>query len=270
MAEAWFVDEGVNILRGAAAEAAIRDRSDARHLVPGKGIVRIPAERWKIAQTFERTGWMEKWRGTSDDRNLLHAEACNHYHALAGRRFEHAIELGCGPFTNIRVIADIADIAKTTLLDPLMASYLELPKCRYSRTELRTHSASRVIPIAETMICPIEEMPVENRRYDLVVMMNVIEHCFDVQKIFEKILAITAPGAIFVFHDAIYDADKTASVVKGHYYEAGHPLMVAFPLLQAFMKDHFETLHYTEVPEPADQIEVCPHVGLFYFIGRRR
>jgi SAM-dependent methyltransferase len=268
-AEAWFVDEQINILRGAAAEAAIQTRSDSRYWQAGQGITRIPQERWRIAQTFERAGWMEKWRGATDDRNLFHAEAFNSYHALHGRHFKHAIELGCGPFTNLRVIGDFVRVDAVSLLDPLLESYLQLPKCRYTRQVLRLHSGKQELAVAETFACPIEEMPAQ-RNYDLIVMMNVIEHCFDVELIFEKILAISRPGTVFIFHDSIYDAEKTRSVLERKYYEAGHPLMVGYEVMEQFMARHFSTLYFSRIPEPDDQIEVCPHVGRFYFIGERK
>ena len=268
MAEAWFVDEQINILRGDAAEKAIAERSDAQYL-SDEGIVRVPEERWKIAQAFERRGWMEKWRGAGDDRNVVHAEECNAYRVIRGRQFSHAIELGCGPFTNLRVIGELVEIERVSLLDPLIESYLELAKCRYSRKALRTHADGRELPVEELFACPIEKMPTERRTYDLVVMMNVIEHCFDVEKIFEKILAITQRGGIFVFHDCIYDLEKTRQVLGKKYYEAGHPLMAAYPVLEEFMRRHFQMLYFSRFPDAADQIEVCPHVGRFYFIGER-
>ncbi len=198
MAEAWYVDENTGVLRGEEAERAIRERSDARFLSE-EGIVRVPAERWKTAQQFERTGWMEKWHGASDDRNLQHAEEFEGYGAIAGERFERAMELGCGPFTNLRIIADFVSIGRVSLLDPLIESYLTLPNCRYAKGTLRAHSGDPVLPVEEMLACPIEKMPVEGRGYDLVVMMNVIEHCFDVHLIFEKILAITLAGIGFCF-----------------------------------------------------------------------
>jgi SAM-dependent methyltransferase len=266
---AWFCDENVNTLSGEAAAAAVRARSDARYLVDGQGVVKIPLDRWRIAQQFERTGWMEKWKGAGDDRNLAHAEEFNAYRTLAGRTFEHAIELGCGPFTNLRVIGDVAAIGRATLLDPLVESYLQLPKCRYTRDALKTHSGERTIPLAGVLACPIEEMPVTTR-FDLVVMMNVIEHCYDVHKIFAQILAMAAPGAMFVFHDCIYDVAKTKSVLGDKYYEAGHPLMVGYGVLERFMAEHFEPHYFSRCPDAPDQIDVCPHVGRFYFIGRKK
>ena len=268
--EAWFVDEKINILRGADAEKAIAARSDAKYLTEDQGIVQIPAERWKIAQAFERTGWMEKWRGAADSNNLLHAEEYNGYRSIVGRKFSHAIELGCGPFTNLRVIGDFVEIEKVTLLDPLVESYLQLPKCRYTREQLKSQTGEHLMPVAEIHTCPIEEMQIEGRRYDLIVMMNVIEHCFDVQKIFSKILEMAAPGAVLIFHDAIYDVSKTKAVLDAKYYEAGHPLMVAYPVMEKFMREHFEMIYFNRMPDAADQIEVCPHTGTFYFIGKKR
>jgi SAM-dependent methyltransferase len=270
MADAWFVDERVNILRGPPAEAAVRERSDAKYVKEGVGIVAVPRERWAVAQTFERTGWLEKWRGVEDDRNLQHAQDFNGYRVLAGRRFGHAIELGCGPFTNLRVISDVVPIERVSLLDPLLESYLTLPTCRYSRQALRMHFSGRMLPVAEAMALPIEDMPVEGRRYDIVVMMNVIEHCFDVGKIFENLLAIMARGSVLVLQDAVYDPAKTRAMAGEKFYEAGHPLQVGYPVLRRFMEEHFEMLYFARYPDPPDQIEVCPHVGRFYFVGERR
>ena len=270
--DAWFVDERVNILRGKAAEDAIRARSDAAYVKEGEGISSVPRERWQVAQSFERTGWMEKWGGLGDDRNLQHAQDFYGYQALggAGRTYQHAIELGCGPFTNLRVIADVVPISRISLLDPLMESYLTLPTCAYSRTALRTHFHKKTIPVEETFPLPIEDMPVGVRRYDLVIMINVIEHCIDIRAIFAKILAITEPGSMFVFHDTIYDAARVDSSVRDRYYEAGHPLLVAYPVLRAFMDDHFEPYYFRRTPRPADQIDASPMIGRFYFIGQRR
>ena len=272
MAEAWYVDEQTQVLTGRAAEEAIQKRSDAAFLSQD-GVVRVSQERWETAQRFERTGWMEKWAGASDDRNLLHAEEYEGYAVLAGQRFERAIELGCGPFTNLRVIADFVKIEKVSLLDPLMESYKQLANCRYrggTAAGLRAHSGDPVLPIAEMLACPIEKMEAQGRNYDLVVMMNVIEHCFDVEGIFGKILEITSSDSVFIFHDSMYDPAKTREVVKGKYYEAGHPLMVGYPVMERFMREYFETLFFRVVPNAPDYLEVCPHNGHFYFIGRRR
>jgi SAM-dependent methyltransferase len=275
MAEAWFVDEHINILRGPDAEAAVRARSDAQYLVEGEGVTRIPLERWKIAQTFERTGWMEKWRGAGDDRNLDHAAEFNGYRTLfAGmdgkpRHYARAVELGCGPFTNLRVIADVVPTDRVTLLDPLAESYLQLPKCRYTRDTLKTH-AGKTVPVDRLLACPIEQMPADVGAFDLVVMMNVIEHCYDVRTIFDKILSITRPGSVFVFHDAMYDPAKTRAVLDKSYYEAGHPLMVGYSVMETFMAEHFRMRYFSSHPDAADQIEVCPHHGRFYFVGERR
>lgn len=272
MDEAWYVDEQARVLRGAAAEEAVRERSDAR-FVSEDGIVRVTQERWATAQQFERSGWMDRWNGASDDRNLLHAEEFEGYAAIAGRRFARAIELGCGPFTNLRVIADFVEIGKVTLLDPLLESYRGLANCRYREGTLRAHSGDPVLEVEEMLACPIEKMPaiaLAGRKYDLVVMMNVMEHCFDAGLIFRKILEIIEPGGVLIFHDSMYDPQKTRRVVAEKYYEAGHPLMVGYPVMQRFMREFFRELFFKEAPNPPDYPEVCPHAGHFYFLGERR
>ncbi|MGH9424640.1 MAG: methyltransferase domain-containing protein, partial [Thermoanaerobaculia bacterium] len=227
-----YVDEELHILTGDDAERALREHSDAAYLDPRDGVVRVPRQRWQQAQRYERDTWMVAGAEATDDRNVEHSDGFGGYAALEGRRFMHAIELGCGPFTNLRIIAGHCAIECCSLLDPLIDDYLKHPHCSYDRHSLRTGETqlnailsrslpgralrrvvravapgllTRCLPVAEILSIPIEEMPV-SPAYDLVVMLNVLEHCYDASVIFDKILAILQPGGVFVFHDKLFTA----------------------------------------------------------------
>lgn len=157
---------------------------------------------------------MEKWAGAADDRNLQHMADFDNYHALHGMTFDHAIELGCGPFTNLRLIGQVCSIAKCTLLDPLIESYLghkhwRLTERHYDVARVLWQSSRQLgnlgrgvrrvirrlapnllamkgIPISELIASPIEEMPTQ-RCYDLIVIVNVVRHCYDINLIFENV-----------------------------------------------------------------------------------
>lgn len=259
---AHFVDENFRILAGDEAAAAIRERSDAKYLEPSGGILKVPLERWKIAQAFERRGWMQEWRGATEADNTKHAENFNGYAALCGQQFDRAIELGCGPFTNLWVMLHLEKVANppmvrhVELLDPLIREYQKLPNCRF--TELK-----------DVHDCAIEEMPIPAEKFDLVVMINVLEHCFDAERVLQKVLDISAPGAVFVFAEHIYDSDEIRRVVPDRYYEAGHPLMAPYDRLGDFTSQHFEQMFVDFIDGPKVQVESCPHWGSFYFIGRK-
>jgi SAM-dependent methyltransferase len=291
----WFVDENFKIAEGENAKELLSSISDAEFLTKDQGVVKVPYERWKLAQTFERRGWMEKWRRVSNDRNTQHMMDFDNYKALEGLKFNNAIEIGCGPFTNIRLISTICEIEKCTLLDPLIASYLHHKNCSYTQHSLYAgenclshflssniilrglrrgiktffpHALSRQhIKIEELIPAPAEEISL-NGRYDLIIMINVIEHCYDIERVLNNILKIAAPGAYFVFNDKYYDIENITKLIQGHYYEAGHPLMVDRRILDEFMNKNFDHIYYRTLSKELPHIEVMPTYEGFFFIGR--
>ena len=82
----------------------------------------------------------------------------------------------------------------------------------------------RSIPIDRLINAPIEDMW-DTGQYDLVVMINVIEHCFDVERIFEFILNACRKGTFFIFHDRLYSAAQVKRRARQQ-FDAGHPLRV--------------------------------------------
>jgi len=182
-----------------------------------------------------------------------------------------------------------------TLLDPLIESYLTLPNVSYSRTALRIvrplgrwgHSghgllrraarkACRLvpplgggsIPIHELLDTQIERMPDRSRAYDLVIIINVIEHCLDAHRIFDLILSISRPGAVLVFHDHLYNHDTVARMVRGHHYEAGHPLMVDRKVIEEFYHRHYTPLYERYSTEPIGDHPFMKEHQTLFFISR--
>ncbi len=137
MTEFIFVDKDAKMRRGPEAQRLLEQGSDSVYLSAGSGITRVPEERWKLAQAYEATTWMSEGAHATEDRNSAHRDNFDGYRALQGMRFEHAIELGCGPFTNLRWIAAACRIERCTLLDPLIARYRSHRHCRYAGGLLR-------------------------------------------------------------------------------------------------------------------------------------
>lgn len=269
--------------------------NDAAWISPGEGIVRVPTERWREAQAYERGTWMEDAAHAIEDRNAEHAAGFHDYAALRGRHFVSGLELGCGPFTNLRLIARSCRVERATLLDPLLPEYLRHRHCAYRHGWLRTgdtvrserwgrHLPGRVLrrilrpiapqwfaeglPVAERLACPIETMP-DRGFFDLVVMINVLEHCYDARAIFRRIHAITRPGSIFVFHDKMYDAPEVAAHAQER-YDAGHPLRIDGAVLRAELLAAFHPLHEASGEHVEDYHGVDLTEKVLYFIGERR
>src|SRR5208283_479085 len=190
------------------------------------------------------------------------------YETLNGMYFDNAIELGCGPFTNLRHIKRACKIKKCTLLDPLVESHMQHRNCTYTKTYLRGEEkllysklsrsffsrAMRrlikyiapqylfsILPVSEIISKPIEEMPV-HFRYDLAVLINVIEHCYNIDMIFNNIKKILKKDAIFIIHDKYHSHLDIAHKVKKH-FDSGHPIRVDRAVLDNFLDENFIPLY---------------------------
>jgi len=223
---------------------------------------RVDLARWQEAQRYERRTWMEKNLASATDRNEYHRRMFGGYAALAGRRFDRAIELGCGPFTNMRMILPSCAIGELTLLDPLITDYLLHPYCQYKNGRLggifnvRPHAKNPLILAAllyknfslggffgrpvQIISGMIEQYDLD-QTFDLVVMVNVLEHCQDVQVVFDKIEAMLKPGGYFVFHDRLLD-NETVKTLSERLYDSGHPLRIQDAVIEEFLSSNFSPL----------------------------
>ena len=171
-----FIDRDINVSQGYIADKLIKEKNDSRYL-ENNAILKVDRSRWNDAQHYERKTWMEMGTGLSDDRNYEHYESFDSYKSLieyqSSYKISKAIELGCGPFTNIRTILPfMKDLEEIHLLDPLLNDYLNHANCRYKNKQMGSIK-TKVFPI------PIEEFN-EDEKYDMVIMNNVLEHCFDI------------------------------------------------------------------------------------------
>lgn len=289
-----FIDEQGNIIQGKKAKIRLEKTSDAAFL-NGKGISAIPKERWAVAQSYEKHTWTVTAAHSTEDRNYDHYLNFDGYKTLNGMRFDHAIELGCGPFTNLRYIMRACEIKKCTLLDPLIESHLHHRNCTYTKTYLRGEekplyrrlSSSfflrmmrrllkyvapeylfSTLPVNEIISKPIEEMPAHSR-YDLAVLINVIEHCYHIDLIFNNIKKILKRDAIFIIHDKYYAHSDIAREAHKK-YDAGHPLRVDMTVLDNFLDENFTCLYkkVARKEEIVDELDFSHDV--FYFIGKYR
>jgi hypothetical protein len=292
--ESMFVDKDTNIHVGQDAASALLQISDHEFLSQGQGIITVSKNRWNTAQTYERQTWMVKAGAHStEDRNRDHLANFDNFRCLNGMVFNHAIELGCGPFTNLRYIMRSCRIQKCTLLDPLAEDYFQHRHCNYKDHFLRgdarplfdklsrtiVHRAFRrvikrtapnllfaTLPIQEIIAKPIEEMPIKGE-YDLIVIINVIEHCYDARLIFDKIKSMASKDAILVFHDKYYYHDQVSRDVS-RLYDAGHPLRVDRSVVDDFL-DSTCTPIYRKIGRKESRVAgVDLGHDTLYFVGK--
>jgi SAM-dependent methyltransferase len=213
----------IQTFSGKDAEDKIKEQNDLIYLDSDGGIHNVPKERWYSAQKYENL----TWKGTlsSDDRNFDHMSKFEDLICIKDyiKKAGSIIELGCGPFTNVRLYDTDANI---TLLDPLINNYLNIENCPYRDGKMKGRDVSLISS-------PIEEFNTSDK-YDIIVMINVIEHCFSVDLIFNKILEILKPGGIFIFSDVYFNE---AEFVASRIYDAGHPLKLSEIRMNNFLSN---------------------------------
>jgi len=173
------------------------------------------------------------------------------------------LEIGCGPFTNSRLISSICKINSCSLLDPLIDDYLNHPYCAYNKELLFSEKfpfvgkvIRKIIPnvykyyrtvlsnkvkIVELLNYPAERLDT-SRKYDLIVMINVIEHCYDLELILRNILDTTHNNSFFIFEDKFYNYKQVENELKIS-YDAAHPLKVDRRIIEEYLNDNFETVY---------------------------
>ena len=236
--EEFFIDKNIKSFVGKEAIDRLREKNDLNHFVPGIGVPKVAVNRWHEAQEYEYNTWCGIARGMTTDRNEEHETHFGGYKGLNSLLPDSisVIELGCGPFTNLRLILPkLKGISKINLLDPLILKYvLEVPGCPYKNGMLGIYPI-KMIP------SPIEKFN-PSEKFDLVVMINVVEHCYDIGLIFQKIYDMMNPGGILLFGD---HAEKNLGIIEKS-YDAGHPIRVGKNHIEDLIKNRWEKLFINE------------------------
>ena len=239
----------------------------------------VSEERWRQAQEWEAAFWrsqnpapsrtlvarakrlvkralgMQK-TNTGDDWNHWWAEKFGGYAALPAR-LESAIELGCGPYTNLRVILPGREARRVVCSDPLVREYLQFEDrwlgqaWRRGAVEVDDH--------------PIEACVFESESFDLVVMINVLDHVRDAMECLRQAARITRPGGWLVVGQDLSNAEDVARTGE----DTGHPIRIGQATLDTALLPEFEAkLHRVLAREEGRNPEA--HCGTYLFIGAKR
>ena len=206
--------------------------------------LKATAEQWRAAQEYEEKCWLVDYVGATDDRSGYYLNAFDEYAALPPKIYRHVLEIGCGPFTQSKIISHHAPMESVTLVDPLLDKYMALDKCSY-RPPLSEVPAMELVAARGEDFCRRDTC-------DLAICINVLPHCQDALKVVANLIASIKPGGILVFGEPAYP--------DGFDGGPGHPITPPLEWLREQVS-YLETLYQIELP--------WDNYTDFCFIGRK-
>ena len=242
-------------------------------------VTKVERERWEKAQEWEKRYWITtqearakhaknliwrilalsglrpKYRG--DDWNYWWKKHFDDYRFLP-KVVNKAVELGCGPYTNFRLISEICVPKQLYLSDPLITTYIDFKLTFLS--EMYRKGACIIDGH------PIEECPFADDYFDLTVVINVLDHVQDAQACMEKAVNITKPeGILLLGQDLTNEVDALQPDVKE---DVGHPVKIEHEWLDKFLVPNFQSIIHKLLPREAGRNPEA-HYGTYLFAGRK-
>ncbi len=243
--------------------------------------LRVGPDEWKQAQQWERAQWLRaqglmrrhgknvlwrllrgvrlvpRYRG--DDWNYWWKAQFDDY-AFLPESVPNAIELGCGPYTNFRLIVERCAPKHLVLSDPLIWTYVRFPMTYVS--ELYRKGPCCLDDHA------IEVCPFATDYFDLVVMINVLDHVQDATRCLQQALRITRPGGfLLVGQDLTSEEDVQRSPAAQQ--DIGHPIRIHHEDLDALLLDRVTPL-IRRVLARARGRNPEAHYGTYILAGRKQ
>ena len=234
----------------------------------------VDKNRWESAQKWELEFWQKaenktglkgmafklarpflaaihSRRASGDDWNEWWAKQFDNYSFLPTHVGQY-IELGCGPYTNTRLVMKGRTADRAVCSDPLADEYVKFE----GRWLAEAYKKGQV----EVDSHPIEELPFEPGTFDVVVIINVLDHVMDADLCMKNAIALLKPGGYFVFGQNLANPEETG---KHEWFEQGHPIR----LTPKDVEPHLEGL------EPVINKTLPPndpplHLGMLIYVGR--
>jgi len=229
---------------------------DTKYVIDGK-LIRVDHKRWEDAQTFEKECWINSVH-LGDDWNFWWREKFDKYNSVENH-FEQKeidiLEVGCGPFTNVRLIESIVNYKKVVCSDPLMPTYIKLPcwiNSNSHRLGFELHNDQ------------LENLRYANESFDLLICINVLDHVQDVDRCFHEMKRVLKKNGLIVFGQDLTDWIKRDDPNPNKDQDQGHPIRINEEYCYENLKDMKSLLN--KVVESRNK---NAHYGCLVYIGEK-
>lgn len=240
----------------------------------------VTKARWQKAQNWELNYWStldkrisQKKVGASnilrslisgrktevelDDWNYWWKEKFDDYQFVP-KSIDSAIELGCGPYTNMRLIARQHLIRKVVCSDPLVSYY-----AKFENGWLRSANNNHDVVLVQH---PAESAPFSDCSFDCVILINVLDHVFNAEACMMEAYRLTkTDGILIVGQDLTNDEDMNNIM---NIKDVGHPIRIDHEWFENFFRERFNTILYKLLSRHEGRAPSF-HYGTLIFAGKR-
>jgi SAM-dependent methyltransferase len=190
-----------------------------------------------------------------DDWNTWWYHQFEEYRVISST-LTNAIELGCGPYTNLRLILKDRKADHVVCSDPLAGHYI-----KFTGSWLAERHARGEIVIDDH---PIEHCPFADGYFELVVLINVLDHVQDAWMCLDAALRITKPGGQLVIGQDLTDGEDAAKVEE----DVGHPIRLHHSDIDARFDGRIRRQFYKVLPRSEGR-NASAHYGTYLLIGQK-
>ncbi len=241
---------------------------------------KVTRERWQIAQAWEENHWLreqkalarygknfawrllalmgkvEKYRG--NDRNSWWKQVFDGYSFLPPD-VNNALEIGCGPYTNIRLMLEACKPRHIFLSDPLIRTYVN-----FQMTFVREMYRKAACCLDDH---PAEELPFADNYFDLTIMINVLDHVQDADACMKSLIRVTKPGGMIIFGQDLTNEADLSRQPDG--LKIGHPITLNEAWFERYFRDDFDAVLRKVLSSEEGWAEKW-HYGTLVYAGRKK
>jgi len=192
-----------------------------------------------------------------DDWNYWWMKQFKGYRALP-KYLEKALEVGCGPYTNIRLISKRCKIREVHCADPLIDTYIS-----YKLTWLSVQFGRNRIRISSDKC---ESIKSGDNYYDLVICINVLDHVEDAEQCLKEMARVIKPGGYIVLGQDLTNEEDWSNRVRS---DRLHLIRIHHTTLDATFQTTFDSCLKKILPRDKGRAPRL-HYGTYIFIGRKK
>ncbi|MDD3531294.1 MAG: class I SAM-dependent methyltransferase [Candidatus Pacebacteria bacterium] len=192
-----------------------------------------------------------------DDWNFWWKEKFDEYRVLPAH-LHKALEVGSGPYTNIRLISKLKRIDEIHCVDPLMELYKSF-KLNWLAEMVKKGRVHAHTGKGESLDFP-------NDSFDLVVCNNVLDHVQDASACLSEIHRVLKPGGWFVFGQDLSNKEDIERQHREDRGYVGHPIKLNEKTLDTLLSDNYDIKLKKILPREAGR-NPRHHCGTYLSIG---